>query len=142
MILEGDLPKESEINEQRTESDKWISTHSLKVRPPRTQNIHSNRNPYSKPAYKSDNRRGKTQSKAPGSTNYSRPIDKPIAGNVHKAASPRPIKVVETVEKPIQRSEVKKPGTIPSVEKQSQSPTEKKPLLIRVVNKILGKKGN
>lgn len=47
MIAEAELPKDSDMREQREKSEQWVKANSQKVRPPKAQNNRSGRKPSS-----------------------------------------------------------------------------------------------
>jgi ATP-dependent RNA helicase DeaD len=162
LIPEAELPKDSDLREQREKTEQWIKANSRKPRPPRAQNNATGRNqsgqktsskktsskkPYSKSSYKRDTDKNRSSKAA----KHGRPAGKTAPQNAKRVSSPykKPFNQASavktrtpgdyTAKKSIHDSKGIKPVKNSQTLAPPQDSGAKKPFLKRILHKILGK---
>jgi superfamily II DNA/RNA helicase len=138
MIAEAEWPSEAVLNEHRASVDKWIQANSQKINSPRAASESNLRETQNK----------RSQTKPP--QHHEKHRDQPIKVNtdyktarmvntVHPAEQPKPVHAI-TITVPHRSTEADSVHAKLSVEiVQSQISTTKKPLLQRILQRILGR---
>jgi superfamily II DNA/RNA helicase len=138
LIAEAELPSEAVFNERKASVEKWIQANSQKSKPPLTASKSDPRKTQKKRSYPKPPQHHDKHTQRPIEVNMDHKTS-PRVNAMHPAEQSKPLSAIAKPMPP-HCTEANMVNTQPSPEiVQSQDSTIKKPLLQRVLQRILGK---